>query len=76
MPQLTLEERVAALEKQVAELLANATASPRQKDWRRTLGMFTGDEVMKQIDAEGRKIREADRQRARRQPAKKRRAKP
>lgn len=33
----------------------------RKKDWRRTIGIFAGDEVMKQIDEEARKIREADR---------------
>jgi hypothetical protein len=54
----TLEERVAALESKVEQLLRG---SGRQKDWRRTLGMFAGDELMKEIDAEGRKIREADR---------------
>jgi hypothetical protein len=54
----TLEERVAALEGQVEELLRGA---PRVKNWRRTLGMFAGDELMKEINAEGRKIRRADR---------------
>ena len=56
---VTLEERVAALENKVYQLLRG---SRRQKDWRRTLGMFAGDELMKEIDAEARKIREADRQ--------------
>jgi hypothetical protein len=37
--------------------------------------MFSGDEVMKQIDEAGRKIREAERRQARRQPAKGTRAK-
>ena len=57
----TLEERVSELEKKVAQLMANSN----QKDWRRSLGMFTGDEIMKQIDEEGRKIREQDRRAAR-----------
>jgi hypothetical protein len=61
MPNPTLQERVAELEKKVAQLMAN----PNQKDWRRTLGMFTGDEIMKQIDEEGRKIREKERRQAR-----------
>jgi hypothetical protein len=61
MPNPTLEERVAELEKKVAQLMANSN----QKDWRRTLGMFTGDEIMKQIDEEGRKIREKERRQAR-----------
>lgn len=71
---LTLEERVAALERQVADLTANGITRPPAKDWRRTIGMFTGDEVMKQVFEEGRKIREADRARARRRYPKKRRA--
>ena len=54
----TLEDRVAALESAVEQLVHG---SRRQKDWRRTLGMFAGDQLMKQIDAEARKIREADR---------------
>jgi hypothetical protein len=57
----TLEERVSELEKKMAQLMANSN----QKDWRRSLGMFTGDEIMKQIDEEGRKIREKDRREAR-----------
>jgi hypothetical protein len=55
----TLEERVAALESKVEQLVRGPS---RQKDWRRTLGMFAGDELMKEINAKGRKIREADRQ--------------
>jgi hypothetical protein len=34
----------------------------RRKDWRSTLGMFAGDDVMKEIIEEGRKIRERDRE--------------
>ncbi len=64
MSRATLEERVAALERQVGDLLANAAGSARVKDWRRTRGAFTGDELMKQVFEEGRKIREAERKRA------------
>jgi hypothetical protein len=63
MSQADLEQRVAALEKQMSALRADG-AGVRRKDWQRTIGMFTGDEVMEQIFAEGRKIREADRRRA------------
>ena len=69
MSEVTLEslaERVAALEKDLAEQKAK---SARKKDWRRTVGMFTGNEFMKQIDAEGQAIREADRQAAREENA-------
>lgn len=54
----TLENRVAALESQVGKLLANQTSSGRAKDWRRTRGAFTGDDLMKQVFQEGRRIRE------------------
>ena len=56
----------------VKEALANGA---RPKDWRRTIGMFTGDEMMKQIFDEALKIREKDRERARRRYAKGRRTK-
>jgi hypothetical protein len=61
MSRPTLEERVAALEKHVVHLLARLPPLPQPLDWRSTVGMFANDEVMKQIDAAGRKIREADR---------------
>lgn len=61
-----LEQRVAALETEVAELKAALARVQRPKDWRRTIGMFAGDEVMKLIDEEARKYRETDRARARR----------
>jgi hypothetical protein len=59
MAEMTLEalaKRVEALEKKVAEL------SAPKKDWRSVVGMFSDSEVMRQIDAEGQAIREADRQ--------------
>ncbi|MBO0696912.1 MAG: hypothetical protein J2P46_00825 [Zavarzinella sp.] len=59
--QATLEQRVAALERQVGALLANGNGARRPKDWRRTRGAFTGDDLMKQVFEEGRKIREAER---------------
>jgi hypothetical protein len=60
----TLEARVAALEETVAKLLATSEATADKKDWRRTLGMFADDPIMKQIDEEGRRIRDQDRQQA------------
>jgi hypothetical protein len=74
MPQATLEERVAILESQLGALLAGHAAAGRAKDWRRTRGAFTGDELMKRVFAEGRKIRDAERKRARTQSGKKRQA--
>jgi hypothetical protein len=75
MSKPTLEQRVAALEHQVAELKTAVETGERPKDWRRTIGMFTGDEGMKEIFDEAMKIREADRERARRRYTKSRRAK-
>jgi hypothetical protein len=66
MSRATLEQRVAALEKQVGALLADQAPAGRSKDWRRTRGVFTGDDFMKQVFEEGRKIREAERKRAQR----------
>ena len=72
MSRATLEERVAALEKQVGALLANRAETGRAKDWRRTRGLFTGDDLMKQVFEEGRKIRDAERKRAQPRSVKKR----
>jgi hypothetical protein len=63
-PPTTLEERVAALEETVAQILSQSDSGVARKDWRSTLGMFADDSIMKEIDAEGRRIREAGRQQA------------
>ena len=67
MSQPTLDERVSALELEVARL-SKAHVGERQrpdKNWRSTQGMFAGDEIMKEIIEEGRKIRESDREQTR-----------
>ncbi|MCC7084708.1 MAG: hypothetical protein IT427_06845 [Pirellulales bacterium] len=66
MAQQTLEQRVAALEKEVARLADKLWpgAGPGRDDWKSTIGMFANDPIMKEIDEEARRIREADRQRA------------
>jgi phage-related minor tail protein len=68
MSESKLEARVADLERRLAELqrtvLANGDA--QTKDWRSTVGMFTGDPIMERIDAFALAYREADRRRARR----------
>ena len=68
MSRKTLEERVAALENQRRVLLASQTELGRVKDWRRTRGAFTEDNLIKEVFAEGRAIREAERKRAKLQP--------
>ena len=75
MSQPTLEERVAALEQQVAQLQSELQKLTRPKDWQSTLGMFAGDETMKRIDAAGQAIREKERLQARRPRSKVPRAK-
>ena len=57
----TLEERVAELERLVDELMQRSGSSEKEKDWRSTVGMFANDPVMKEIQEEGRRIREAER---------------
>jgi hypothetical protein len=64
MSRATLEGRVAALERQVSALLADPAGRGRAKDWRHTRGVFTGDDLMKQVFEEGRKLRVAERKRA------------
>ena len=64
MSRATLEERVAVLERQVSSLLGNSDGTGRAKDWRRTRGAFTGDDFMKQVFEEGRKVRDAERKHA------------
>ena len=63
MARTTLTQRVADLERQVSELLA-ARAAP-DRDWRRLVGMFAGDDGMRQVFEEALKLREADRRAAR-----------
>ena len=60
-----IEDRVAALELQMQRVLAGFP-QPEPDDWKSVVGMCTGDEDMKQIDALGAAWREADRQRAQR----------
>jgi len=71
MPQPTLAERVAALERAVAELKAAWANGAHQKDWHSTLGMFTGDETVREAFKEAMKLREADRRRTRPRQVKK-----
>ena len=66
----TLEQRVAELEREVAQLKAErANGQPVDKqprgDWKTTIGMFDGDPIMKEIIDETLKVREEDRQRTR-----------
>ena len=64
MSDITLEERVTQLEQLVDQLMHKTDTSGRKKDWRRTVGMFEGDPIMKEIIEEGRRLREEDRRQA------------
>ncbi len=48
----------------------------RKKDWRRTIGMFSGDPVMKRIDEAALRYREADRRRTATKAKRRRTVKP
>jgi hypothetical protein len=68
MSKLTLKslaQRVDALER----TLKTRAAANGPKDWRSVVGMFGGSDFMKKVDEEGRRIREADRRRGRRNGA-------
>jgi hypothetical protein len=65
MPELTLESLARRLEE--VERRLNEKATNSAKDWRMAAGMFTGREFSKIVDDEARKIREADRDEARRE---------
>ena len=56
MSEPSLEERVIKLEKMMDNVLQNLDISARKKDWRRTVGMFDGDPLMKEIIEEGQRI--------------------
>jgi hypothetical protein len=69
MVERTLEERVARLEQRLDNLVgghANSLQVPA-KDWRRTVGMFRGDPIMKQVIDGALRLREEERQLAREQ---------
>jgi hypothetical protein len=70
MAQENLEERVAELERQLAMLKAQVATLIKPNDWRSVVGMFSGDQVMKRILEQGRKIREEDRRRTKPKPSK------
>ena len=72
MSRLSLEQRVAALEQQMAKINAEQAHGSEPKDWRRTVGKFP---QMQEIFAEAMKLREMDRKKARKQPRKENRAK-
>ena len=72
MPKPSVETRLKVLEQQVAELARRVPDAESPRDWRSTIGMFTGDEIMKRIDESARQFREADRRKARQRTTRRR----
>ena len=58
----SLAKRVEEIERKLAERQPAGV-----KDWRAVVGMFTDDEFSRSVTEEGRKIREADREAARKE---------
>jgi len=71
-----LEARVAALEQELQELRLATAGSPPVKDWRKTVGFFGNDPVMKRIMREALRYREESRKAVRRTRPKSKRRKP
>ena len=55
LPALSLEERVSVLEQEISELKSRQ-GNARDKDWRRTIGVFTDNPQMKELFAEAMKL--------------------
>ena len=68
MSDTQLEQRILTLEQQMREVIQKIQSSPSQsartKDWRRSLGMFDDHPLMRQIDEDGERIRQEDREQA------------
>jgi len=63
MAERTLEERVTQLERRLDELAGGKGPQPQTptKDWRRTVGMFRGDPIMKEVIDGALRLREEER---------------
>ncbi len=63
MSQGTVNERLDRLEKVVEGVISQLSdPASRNKDWRRTIGMFDGDPVMGEVIDEALRAREQERQ--------------
>ena len=65
MSELTLESLAKRVEALEAALAANGP-NGSSKDWRKAVGMFGDSEFMREVDEECRRMREAEREAARR----------
>jgi len=57
----SLEERVAALEAQLAEFLKSGRIEPKRDAWRTVVGMFAKDPQIESLHRETQRIRDEDR---------------
>ena len=65
MDELTLESLAKRVETLERLLHVKPGVIPPTMDWQSVVGMFSGSEFMKQVNAEGHAIREQDREAAR-----------
>jgi len=65
MSTASLEQRVAALEVQYAEVLEIIQDQPAKNAWRKVVGMFADDPQIEELHKETLRIREEDRAAAR-----------
>jgi hypothetical protein len=65
MSTANLEDRVAALESQYAELLRMVQGQPPKNAWRKVVGMFADDAEIEALPQEAQRIRDEDRMAAR-----------
>lgn len=61
MSEATVEQRLSTLESQVHDLMSRLSLPKREKDWRRTVGMFAADPEIQKIFDEAQRLREEDR---------------
>jgi len=66
MSENKVEDRLANLEQQVRQIMDRISdenqAAEQGQNWQKSLGMFNDRPVMKEIDEEGRRIRQEDRE--------------
>jgi len=64
-PERIAEQRLTKLDSCMADLHFQSPDRTRNKDWRRTVGVFTDDPGMQSILRDAMRLREADRKKAR-----------
>ena len=59
---MSIEQRVALLERELSALKAQVEQQSTAKDWHRSVGVFADDPVFEEMVREGRKYREQQRE--------------